>query len=324
MLGFEPEGRLINCIENRAALNSPASLKEAMREGKILEGRALVCTSDHDLIVDLGCMRGIIPREEGAIGIREGKIRDIAILSRVNRPVSFIVTDIEENENGQRAILSRRKAQNICMESYLSKLNPGDIIDTRVTHLEPFGAFLDVGCGISALMPIDCISISRINHPRERFSVGMDLKAVVKSIENGRITLTEKELLGTWEENAARFSPGQTVAGVIRSVEPYGIFVELTPNLAGLAESRPNILPGQQASVYIKNILPSRMKVKLVIIDAFDQEWAPKPPEYFFSGSHMDRFTYSPSDCPKRIETIFSPEQNDFSIFKPENAPNPP
>ena len=61
----------------------------------------------------------------------------------------------------------------------------------------------------------------------------MDIFGVVSSLENNRICLSQRELLGTWEENAALFSQGETVAGVVRSVESYGIFVELTPNLAG-------------------------------------------------------------------------------------------
>ena len=59
----------------------------------------------------------------------------------------------------------------------------------------------------------------------------MDIRTVVRAIEGTRITLTHKELLGTWAENAAQFHAGETVAGIIRSVEPYGVFVELSPNL---------------------------------------------------------------------------------------------
>ena len=96
------------------------------------------------------------------------------------------------------------------------------VIPARVTHLESFGAFADVGCGVVALLPIDAISVSRIDHPRERLAPGMDIRTVVRAIEGTRITLTHKELLGTWAENAAQFHAGETVAGIIRSVEPYG------------------------------------------------------------------------------------------------------
>ena len=223
MTGYYPEGRLINTLENLSALQSVSQLTDAYHDGKILEARAVVCDSSHNLIVELGSMKGIIPREEGAMGIREGTVRDIAVISRVNRPVCFIITGFKKDELGKTfAVLSRRLAQERCMREYISHLSTGDVIDAKVTHLDSFGAFADIGCGIVSLIPIDSISVSRIEHPRERFSVGMEIKAVVKSIENGRVSLTHKELLGTWEENAQNFKIGETVAGIIRSVEDYG------------------------------------------------------------------------------------------------------
>lgn len=306
MTEFRPEGQLIDTAENRAFLRTPASLSEAYRNHKLLEARAVICDSTHNLIVDLGCMKGIIPREEGAIGIAEGKIKDIAIISRVNKPVCFYITGFAVQNGVTTALLSRREAQEDCRDRYLSHLVPGDIIDAKVSHLEPFGAFVDIGCGISSLIPIDMISISRIDHPRERFLPGMDIRAVVRTIdEEGRICLSHKELLGTWEENAVLFSPGETVAGIVRSVENYGIFVELTPNLAGLAEPRENVRPGQQASVYIKSLLPEKMKIKLIIIDTFQYEYTPDPPHYFETGDHIDHFRYSPSSASRQLETIF-------------------
>lgn len=173
-----------------------------------------------------------------------------------------------------------------------------------MTHMEPFGCFVDIGCGIPSLIPIDSISVSRIFHPKDRFTCGQDIKAVIRSIdENGRITLTHRELLGSWEENAALFSVGETVSGIVRSVENYGIFVELTPNLAGLAEPKEGVHPGQQASVYIKNLLPEKMKAKLIIVDAFDAPYEPEPIRYFYLGGHMDRWDYSP---PGAVRQIFS------------------
>ncbi len=304
---FYPEGYLMDTPENAAALQSPAALAEAVREEKILEARAVMCDSSHDLIVELPGMKGVIPREEGAIGIREGTVRDIAILSRVNRPVCFVVQELTGDQwGGATARLSRRAAQERCAAQYIAGLLPGDVITARVTHIEPFGVFADIGCGISSLLPIDAISVSRIEHPRERFLPGMDIRAVVRSKENSRVTLTHKELLGTWEENAARFQAGETVGGVIRSVESYGVFVELAPNLAGLAELKENIFPGQQASVFIKSVLPGRMKIKLIIIETFDSPpRRPSPPEYFFTGRHMDVFQYSPAQSERFIGTRF-------------------
>ena len=287
-------------------MQSPQLLSEAMNEQKILEAKAIICDSRHNLIVDLGSMKGIIPREEGAIGIREGTVRDIAVISRVNRAVSFVITDFRTDSNGVKyAVLSREKAQKKCLENYVRGLVCGDVVDARITHLENFGAFADIGCGIVALMPIDAISVSRIEHPRERFTVGMDIRAVIKSIENGRISLSHKELLGTWEENAGNFSAGETVSGIVRSVENYGAFVELSPNLAGLAESKDGVCAGQQASVYIKSIIPEKMKIKLIIIDTFDYKYNPQKPEYYTDADHISRFLYSPQNCSKVVKTVF-------------------
>jgi len=315
MTEFHPEGFIVNLPQNRAAMASPSALAEACGAGTILEARAVVCDSDHNLLVELGCMRGIIPREEGAVGIREGTVRDIAMISKVNKPVSFVVKSFEKDSFGMlRAILSRREAQEICQREYIKNLRRGDVIPARVTHLDSFGAFADIGCGIPSLIPIDSLSVSRIEHSRERFTSGMEIRAVIKSKDDtGRVCLSHKELLGSWEENAARFQHGETVAGIVRSVEEYGVFVELTPNLAGLAEPREGVRVGQQASVYIKALIPERMKIKLIIIDTFSESCPPPPPVYYYHGSHLDRFVYSPTSSDRLIESRFDDEETEFS-----------
>ncbi len=304
---YKPEGYLSETAANRQSMRSAAALREAFEQGKILEGRATVCDAAHNLTVDLGCMRGIIPRTECALGIEENSTRDIAILSRVNKPVVFVITGFEERAGETVAILSRRRVQQACMEQFVNLLRPGDVIDCRITHMEQFGAFADIGCGIASLMPIDRISVSRISHPSDRFRNGDKIRAVVCGIdrETGRITLSQRELFGTWEENAARFTAGETVAGIIRSVEPYGVFVELTPNLAGLAEPREGVRAGQHASVYIKNLIPEKMKVKLIIVDAFDADYCAVLPPYTCRADHISRFRYSPEECEKVMETVF-------------------
>ena len=300
-----PEGWICERQGAKKGVYSLSQITEAKESGEILEALAYMCDNEHNLLVDLGSMRGIIPREEGAIGIKEGITRDIALISRVGKAVSFGVSDIVTDPQGKRyALLSRKYAQQTARDFLMKNHRVGDVLDARITHLESFGAFCDIGCGNIALLPIDSISVSRISHPRDRFSPGDDIKVIIKSIENGRITLSHKELLGSWEENAALFSQGQTVRGVIRSVESYGVFVELAPNLAGLAEARSDVRIGQGASVYIKSIIPEKMKIKLIIIDSFDME-KEVGFEYFYTGDHIDRFLYSPQNSDKKIETFF-------------------
>ncbi len=300
---FFPEGQK---TENKRSMLTSASLAEAKVQQTVLEAPVIMCDASHNLIVNLGCMRGIIPREEGAMGISDGSTRDIALISRVGKPVSFVVTGFGEDKNGKPyALLSRKAAQQLCLENLMHNHRVGDIINAKITHFESFGAFCDIGCGNVALLPIDAISVSRISHPRDRFYIGENIKAVIKNIApDGKITLSHKELLGTWEENACLFAPGQTVTGVVRSVEEYGIFVEITPNLAGLAEPRPGTVVGQQASVYIKSIIPEKMKIKLIIIDSFDTGYTPEV-KYFYNGDSLNEWDYSPTGCHKQITTKF-------------------
>ena len=89
MQNFKPEGQTIHTPSNQAALSSPNSLHEACIVGETLEARALLCDKEHNLRVDLGCMYGIIPHNEGALGIDDGSVRDIALISRVNKPVNM-------------------------------------------------------------------------------------------------------------------------------------------------------------------------------------------------------------------------------------------
>lgn len=307
---YAPEGNLISGFENHELISSIKGLEKALERQIILEAPAILCDHNFNLHVALGGkIRGIIPRDEVQYS-QNDETKDIAILTRVGKPVCFKVMGFEKGKDGEPiAILSRKSAQRECTLNYIEALQPGDIIPTKITHLENFGAFVDIGCGIISLLSIDSISVSRISHPSARLAVGDAIYTVVKSIDElGRIYVSERELLGSWEENAALFNEGQTVRGIVRSVENYGVFIELKPNLAGLAEYKDDVVPGQTAAVYIKSIIPEKMKIKLIIIDSHDTPIYPEPLQYFVDTdrvTHIDSWTYSPPSCKKVIESIF-------------------
>ncbi len=306
---FMPEGYLLDTNENREACRTLASLEYAYMQGTTIEGTVTKCDTDKNLTVKLGSFTGIIPKNEVVLVADDEEVRDIAVITRVGKAVAVKITEIVRQEDGTVTLmLSRRLAQKECRDLFISRLLPGDIIDARVTHIEPFGAFCDVGCGIVSLLSVDAISVSRITGPKDRLFVGQYIKVIVRTPmdDQGRITLSHKELLGTWQENASRFAPGETAAGVIRSIEPYGIFVELAPNLAGLAELREDVHVGQFAAVYIKSIIPEKMKIKLVIVDTQGDTQCADSPDYFISEGHIDYWRYSPDESQKVIETDFS------------------
>ena len=81
MTNFLPEGFLINTRENIHAISSYEAFHKAYTDKMQLEARAIYCDREHNLHIDFGFIHGIIPREECAVGIKDGTIRDIAIMA---------------------------------------------------------------------------------------------------------------------------------------------------------------------------------------------------------------------------------------------------
>ena len=276
--------------------NQPLSLLwDAMEQQTVLTGTAIRCNSLGDLTVLLGGYEGIIPREDAVHPAISGAQREIAVLSRVGLPVSFTITQLTVDGGGKPHLtLSRRAAQEQAIAWLLENVSPGSILSARVTHLEHFGAFVDLGCGFTSLIPLERISAARISHPSDRFTVGQDILVTVTDIDTQacRIYLSHKELLGTWLENAARFAPGDTVTGIVRSVVDYGVFIELTPNLSGLADWRRDLAPGDSVSVYIKSIRPENRKIKLQVIRRLGRARIPSPFCYFMTDGSTENWVY--------------------------------
>ena len=302
---FLPEGSRLGTPENRS-VHTRAAMEKAAEERQLLEGVVTLCDASHNLIVDCNGITGMIPRSEAALGLENGQTKEIAVLSRVGKPVCFEVI----GQSGDQFLFSRLRAQQRALAHFLQFLQPGEVIKARITHIEPFGAFVDIGCGVTSLIGIEHISVSRINHPAERFAPGQWVHAVVTQVDapRGRICLSHRELLGTWMENAQRFAPGQTVGGIVRGNEEYGVFVELSPNLSGLAERKLDMPLGSGVAVYIKSILPEKMKVKLIVIDQLEQPPSGliKPSDYQITQGRLERWLYSPPGKNGRVtETLF-------------------
>lgn len=292
--GYLPEGL------SAPPLYTLEMLRRAVSDDTVLEGTVQRCDGDLNLYLQLGSTFAKIPREEVTAPWISGADREIAVLSRVGKQVCFTVESLSADAKGApTALLSRRKVQEQAMEEMRRSLKPGAVVVGKVVRTEPFGAFVDIGRGIVALLPTEYISAARIRHPKERFRVGQKILAVVKIFdrENRRITLTHKELLGTWLENASRFSEGDTVRGTVRGVMDYGCFVELAPNLSGLTDQREDLRKGDGVSVTIRSIRPERMKIKLQVIETLPPTEPPETLPYWITDGVLDRWVYSPANC---------------------------
>ena len=196
---YLPEGQLLTSAANRDACSSLPMLERAQASGAILEGTALLCDSELNLHIDFPALpgvRGIIPREE-AVYTRPGEpVKDIAILTRVGKAVCFKVQGIDtpDAEGLTTVRLSRRAAQAECAAVYIADLAPGDVVRGRVTHLESFGAFVDIGVKTDGLVHVSELSSRFIKHPMDVVSIGDNVKVRILDIDKERhkISLTMK------------------------------------------------------------------------------------------------------------------------------------
>ena len=98
-------------------------LEAAAHSGAVIEAMCQLCDcSAMCLHVELpGGVRGIIPKDEAGFTPAGGEVKDIAVITRVGKPVQFKISEIYENERGEvTAMLSRRAAQRECWETYVT------------------------------------------------------------------------------------------------------------------------------------------------------------------------------------------------------------
>jgi len=243
-------------------------LKLAKDEGRIIQGLVTKCDQDFNLHVTFGNnITGMVPRSEveNFNLAEDGLPRPSICINKVNKIIQFKVQDTSED-----VILSRKAVGEDAGVWIKSELEVGQLLKGIVRNVQSYGAFVEIGGGAVGLLHIEDISIARIKSPLERFKIGQRINVMVKTIDKqtGRLILTYKELLGTWEENIKDYEEGSTVIGIAREIEKAnnGIFIELKPNLVGLADYKDGIEYGQKLSVYIKKIIPEKKKIKLVII----------------------------------------------------------
>lgn len=260
-----PEGYLSN------ALNLDINkVEEYIKYGDTFQGIVQKCDRCYNLYVNLGNgITGIIPRTEvEAINVDGSGLPKVNLCTgKVNKYVQFKIKEIDSDNN---ILLSRRDVQKETLKWMENNLKVGDKIKGIVKSIEPYGAFIEIGGGVVGLVHIEDLSVARIRTPFERLKIGQNVKVVVKSInkEEGKILLSYKETLGTWEENVKNFFIGMKTQGIIRETEKNknGIFIELTPNLVGMAEYQEGLKYGKKIDVYIRKIDKDRKKIKLNII----------------------------------------------------------
>lgn len=244
--------------------------KENLKDtNDILQGIVQNCDENYNLHVKLdNGQEGIIPRKEvEAINLDEnGLPKTNLCVGKVHKYVQFKVKE----KSGDNYIFSRKDVQNEVLNSIKTDLQVGQIVNGIVKNITPYGAFIDIGGGIVGLVHIEDLSVARIKTPFERIKIGQKLNIMVKYIDRdtGRVNLSYKEMLGTWEENVHNFENGMKAKGIVRETEKNknGIFIELAPNLVGMSEYKEGLNYGEKIDVTIKKIDYDKKKIKLIIM----------------------------------------------------------
>ena len=183
------------------------------------------------LTVDLG-VRGFVPASQ----MDTSFVSDLSQFE--GQTYTFKILEIDPNE--RQLILSRKvlleKEQAAEKEKALENLEEGSVVSGEVVRLTNFGAFVNVG-GADGLVHISEIAHERIDHPKDKLSIGdqVDVKVLKVDKEQGRISLSIKETLpGPWDNVEEELAPGTVVKGKVKRVTDFGAFVEVKPGVEGL------------------------------------------------------------------------------------------
>lgn len=134
-------------------------------------------------------IRGFIPASRLSLGYVEDTEEYL------NRQIRVQV--IEFDKDSKKLILSARELLREQAEEErkkkISNVQVGLVTEGTVESLQPYGAFVDLGNGLSGLVHISQICEKRIKKPSEVLSVGDRVKVKVTAVKDGKLSLSIKE-----------------------------------------------------------------------------------------------------------------------------------
>ena len=214
----------------------------------------------------------------------------------IGKRLNFVIIDYAER--GRNIIVSHRsileKEQAVKREVLKGTLREGMAVTGRITSLQKFGAFIDLG-GIQGLIPMSEISWSQVKDINSFLSVGQEVEAVVIRIdwEKNRIALSLKQAQpDPWEQVEEKYPEGSFHTGHVTRLADFGAFVELEPGIDGLIHisklsggkklkhSREALAQDQSVEVKIEKVDKPKKRISLALAgggqgegrkDEFDQ-----------------------------------------------------
>ena len=140
------------------------------------------------VIVYVEGLRGFIPASHLDIGY----VEDTNVYLNKTVEAKVITADEEKNRlvlSVKEVLFEKRREEK---EIKINAIIPGSVVEGKVESLMPYGAFIDLGDGISGLVHISQIAQKRIESPGEVLKVGQEVKAKVLKVADGKISLSIK------------------------------------------------------------------------------------------------------------------------------------
>jgi small subunit ribosomal protein S1 len=270
-----------------SGVGGQALLQEAQRAGLPVEGR-VSATCKGGFHVELLQRKAFCPISQIDLQPVENPEE------YVGRSFSFLVTQIDPA--GRNVVVSRRRLlqreAEVALQRFLESARPGDLLEGRVTRLQPFGAFVEIAPGIEGLIHVSELGWSRVDHPESILAAGDRVQVKLLSVQPGakpgqmRISLSLKQVsVDPWEREELPVRTGDKVTGRVTRCAPFGAFVELAPGIEGLIHlselsylKRVNraeevVQPGESVLVQIKEIDRARRRIALSLRDAGGDPW---------------------------------------------------
>lgn len=114
--------------------------------------------------------------------------------------VRIITADAENDKlvlSAREILKEERDAQK---KLKVAEIKEGEVLAGKVETIKDYGAFVDLGDGVSGLVHISQISLDRIKHPSVVLKEGQEVQVKVIGNKDGKISLSMKALLQEKEE----------------------------------------------------------------------------------------------------------------------------
>lgn len=223
------------------------------------------------LIVDMQGIKGFIPLSQLAPihypRVEDGDQEAIfeKLLELIDQEIKVRVINIDEDE--KRIILSEREALKEEREKVLSELEVGKVFDGVVSGVSSYGLFVTIGGTVEGLVHISEITYGHVNNIDQLGKIGDKMQVKVIGLENGKISLSAKQLKeDPWEALPKKVKVGDVFEGKVIRFVPYGVFVRVFDDINGLV----HLSELSQKSVNNPNEvvkLGQSVKVKLILLD---------------------------------------------------------